>query len=99
MPGSPDTGRQIQVQTGRDWPERFARLAALIRRNAVRTWVDDRLDDPSPENLTYLVKFAYLTGLINKAQIRDYLDMDRIQAKKQVREWYDQHRQKGCGMC
>jgi hypothetical protein len=79
--------------------DRFARLADLIRANAVGTWVDDRLDAPGPENLTYLAKFAYLTGLITKAQIRDYLDVDRNQAKLLVRGWYDEHRRKGCGMC
>ncbi len=71
----------------------------MIRDNAVKTWVDDRLDAPSLDNLTYLVKFAYLTGLITKAEIRDYLVLDRTQVKHLVRKWYDEHRRKGCGMC
>ncbi|MBU0516410.1 MAG: hypothetical protein KJ621_16760 [Proteobacteria bacterium] len=79
--------------------ERFGQLAAVIRQNAVRTWVDDRLDEPSAENLTYLAKFAYLTGLINKSEIGTYLDLDRAQVKALVRKWYEEHRKTGCGMC
>ena len=74
-------------------------MARLIRRNAVRAWVDEYLDQPSPQNLQYLVKFAYMTGLINKAQIRHYLQIDRLESKKLVRKWYDEHRETGCGTC
>jgi len=79
--------------------DRFRELATVIRQNAVRTWVDDRLDHPTAENLAYLAKFAYLTGLINKSEIGAYLGLDRAQVKALVRRWYEEHRKSGCGMC
>ncbi len=77
----------------------FDELIAIIREQEVIDWVVEKLGDRTEENLVFLTKFAYMTGLINKADIKRYLDVDAKEAKKLVKQWYDEHREKGCGIC
>lgn len=77
----------------------FDGLVKIIRDQEVIDWVVERLSDRTEENLVYLTKFAYMTGLINKAEIKRYLGVDSQEAKRLVRSWYDEHREKGCGIC
>jgi hypothetical protein len=82
-----------------DFEASFAGLVKLIRDQEVVNWVVDKVAQPTPENLVYLAKFAYMTGLINKAGLKTYLGVDGIEAKRLVRRWYDDHRRRGCGTC
>jgi len=77
----------------------FDELVKLIRDQEVVDWVVERLAERTPENLEYLAQFAYMTGLINKAEIKRHLGLDARQAKALVRRWYDHHRRTGCGLC
>ena len=79
--------------------ESFDRLVKIIRDQEVVNWVVDRIEDRTPETLTYLAKFAYMTGLINKAEIKRFLNLDSRAVKKLVKSWYDDHRERGCGTC
>jgi len=79
--------------------ESFEELVRIIRDQEVVNWVVDRIQDRSPETLTYLAKFAYMTGLINKADIKRFLNLDSKEARKLVKGWYDDHRERGCGTC
>ena len=77
----------------------FDRLLGLIREEKVADWVEEKAGERTPDTLRYLTKFAYMTGLINKADIRRYLGLDASEAKSLVRQWYKDHREKGCGAC
>lgn len=77
----------------------FDKLVAIIKAQEVLDWVLDRIEDRSEENLIYLTKFAYMTGVINKAEIKRFLGVDSKGAKALVRQWYNDHREKGCGTC
>ncbi len=79
--------------------ENFDRLIRIIRREEVVDWVVDKIDERTPETLLYLVKFAYMTGLINKNEIKRFLGIDSKKAKGLVRQWYTDHRERGCGTC
>lgn len=82
-----------------DLERSFDRLIKLIREQEVVNWVLDKIDDRTPENLVYLAKFAYMTGLINKVDIKHLLKVDSKRAKELVRQWYTDHRERGCGTC
>lgn len=77
----------------------FDRLVAIIKAQQVLDWVLDKIEDRSQETLTYLTKFAYMTGVINKGDIKRFLGVDSKGAKALVKQWYDDHREKGCGTC
>lgn len=79
--------------------QNFDRLLGLIREEKVADWVEEKAGERTLETLRYLVKFAYMTGLINKAEIRRCLGLDASEAKLLVRQWYKEHREKGCGAC
>ena len=82
-----------------DFDESFDRLIALIREQEVVNWVVDKVDQRTQENLVYLAKFAYMTGLINKVDIKALLGVDSKKAKELVKQWYTDHRERGCGTC
>ena len=82
-----------------DFDESFDRLVALIREQEVVNWVVDKVDQRTRDNLVYLAKFAYMTGLINKVDIKTYLGVDSREAKELVKQWYTDHRERGCGTC
>lgn len=77
----------------------FDALVKIIKDQEVVNWVVDKIDERTPETLTYLAKFAYMTGLINKADIKRYLGVDSKEAKRLVKQWYTDHRERGCGTC
>ena len=79
--------------------QNFDHLLGLIQEEKVADWVEDKAGERTPETLRYLAKFAYMTGLINKAEIRRYLGVSASEAKSLVRQWYKDHREKGCGTC
>ena len=82
-----------------DFDDSFDRLVRIIKDQEVVDWVLDRIEDRTEETLTYLAKFAYMTGLINKADIKRLLRVDSKEAKRLVKQWYTDHREKGCGTC
>ncbi len=78
---------------------RFAGLSRIIRAQGVVDWVADKLASPTEDNLLKLAKFAYMTGLINKADLKRHLAVDAAGARALVAQWYKDHREKGCGIC
>lgn len=82
-----------------DFDKSFDGLVRLIKSQGAGQWIEERVQDRDEATLTYLGKFAYMTGLLNKADLKAYLDVDSRQAKELVRQWYKDHREKGCGTC
>ena len=82
-----------------DFDKSFDGLARLIESQGAGQWIEERIHERDEATLVYLAKFAYMTGLINKAALKTYLDVDSKQAKELVKQWYKDHREKGCGTC
>lgn len=80
-------------------PKMHARLLARIKAQGVEAWLSPKAQPADLESLTYLCKFAYFTGMLQKAEIGAILGLSREERKQMVRAWYDDHREKGCGTC
>ncbi|MCB2187398.1 MAG: hypothetical protein KQJ78_13325 [Deltaproteobacteria bacterium] len=80
-------------------PAKFAEMHRKITAMGVEGWLSSQAASPSLDALVYLCKFAYFTGIFNKAELAVMLGADRTELKHLVRAWYDDHRAKGCGIC
>ena len=74
-------------------------LRGLIADQGVEQWLKEMGPEPTVEALIYLCKFGFFTGILSKAQIADFLQVERKELKPLVKSWYDDHREKGCGTC
>lgn len=74
-------------------------LLKSIRAQGVEGWLREISDPPTLEDLVYLCKFAFFTGIVTKSEIARLLQADRAERKALVRSWYDEYREKGCGAC
>ena len=80
-------------------PKHHRRLRQAILAQGVDGWLSEKAEPPSLDSLVYLCKFAFFTGILNKAEIGRVLGADRGELKALVKGWYDDHRAKGCGTC
>jgi len=75
------------------------RLREAIAAQGVEGWLNEKAREPTLDSLIYLCKFAFFTGILTKAEIGRVLGADRAELKALVKQWYDDHRTRGCGTC
>lgn len=80
-------------------PTKYRYILDRINRQGVQSWLNPEKLGPDLDGLTYLCKFAYFTGLLNKAELADILELTKKEKKELVKSWYNDHREKGCGTC
>jgi hypothetical protein len=77
----------------------YEQLWDRLRAQGLEAWLRAKSASPDREELIYLCKFAYFTGLITKGELARWLGLSPGERRRLVRSWYDDHRQKGCGTC
>ncbi len=79
--------------------EAFSWLQERIRSAGLEQWLEDFPSEPTPEAVERLARFAYFTGIVNKAELGKVLGLDRKGLKETIARWYEHQRRTGCGAC
>ena len=82
-----------------DIARRSRGLLSKIKAQGVEGWLREGLADHELDTLIYLCKFAFFTGIVNKSGIKEILGADSAETRQLVRQWYNDHRERGCGTC